>query len=119
MNETPKHLQSTEQMKPLHLIILRGLERLNQSITAILHIWQMLPHLLPELILLNELLEFLSQLHVLLPQFAVMQVVLLHLGLNLIERHLEVQRCLLAPLFILPEPLRVLLLLSPTVIWLN
>lgn len=76
------------------------------------HIGQMLPHLLPELVLLDELLEFLSQLHVLLPQLAVVRVVLLHLDLDLIECHLEVQRRLLAPLLILPEPLSVLLLPS-------
>lgn len=85
---------------------------LNQSITASLHIGQMLPHLLPELVLLDELLEFLSQLHVLLPQLAVVQVVLLHLGLNLVECHLEVQRRLLALLFVLSGPLSILLLPS-------
>lgn len=77
-----------------------------------LHICQMLSHLLPQLVLLDEFLEFLGQLHVLLPQFAVVRVMLLHLGLDLVERHLEVQRRLLAPLLVLPKPLSVLLLPS-------
>lgn len=67
-------------------------------------------HLLPQLILLNELLELLSQLHVLLPQLGVVGIVLLHLCFDLIECHLEMKRGLLAPLLVFPEPLGVLLL---------
>lgn len=87
-------------------------EGFGQSITANLNIGQMLAHLLPELVLLDELLEFLGQLHVLLAQLAVVRVVLLHLSLNLIERHLKVQSRLLAPLLVFPEPLSILLLPS-------
>lgn len=47
-------------------------------------------HFLPQLILLNELLEFLSQLHVLLPQLGVVVIVLLHLHFDLIQSHLKV-----------------------------
>lgn len=48
------------------------------------------PHLLPELVLLDQLLEPLCQLHVLLAQLGVAFIVLFHLQLNVIQRHLEV-----------------------------
>lgn len=69
-----------------------------------------LTHLLPQLVLLNELLEPLCQLHVLLAQLGVPLVVLLHLELDVVQRHLEVGCHLLPLLFFLPCTLDTLLL---------
>lgn len=67
-------------------------------------------YLLSELILLNELFEFLGQLHVLLSQLGIVGAVLLHLHLNIAQGHLEVQHGLLPLLLVLPGPLGILLL---------
>jgi len=67
-------------------------------------------YLLSQLVLLDELLELLGQLHVLLPQLGVVGAVLLHLHLNVAQGHLEVQHGLLPLLLVLPGPLAVFLL---------
>ena len=63
------------------------------------------PHLLPQLILLNQLLEPLCQLHILLAQLGVALIVLFHLQLDVIQCHLEVRGHLLAFLLLLSGPL--------------
>lgn len=68
------------------------------------------PYLLTELVLLDELLQLLGQLHVLLPQLGVVGAVLFHLHLNVAQGHLEVQHGLLPLLLVLPGPLGVFLL---------
>lgn len=68
------------------------------------------PYLLPQLVLLDELLELLGQLHVLLPQLGVVRAVLLHLHLDVAQGHLEVQHGLLSLLLVLTGPLAVFLL---------
>lgn len=67
-------------------------------------------HLLPQLVLLDELLEPLRQLHVLLAQLGVPLVVLLHLELDVVQSHLEVGGHLLPLLLFLPGTLDTLLL---------
>ena len=67
-------------------------------------------HLFAELVLLVELVELVGQHGVLLPQAGVPLVVLLHLRLDVLQRHLEVGRHLLPLLLLQPRPLHPLLL---------
>jgi len=66
--------------------------------------------LLSQLVLLVELLQFLGQLGVLVAEAGVPLVVLLHLSLDVVQRHLEVGGHLLPLLLLQARPLRALLL---------